>query len=255
MPDWPISPRGIGMQAKLYSLSTSHPAMAAAGMLEHKGIEFRTVDLLPGMHPLLVRAAGFRGGTVPALRLDGRRIQGSLEISRALEQVVPDPSLFPADAPARREVEDAERWGEEVLQTVVRRLFRWAARNSQRVRTWIAGDVVGMPAPALMGYLNAPVALVMARLVSADDDTARAELARLPEVLDHVDTLIERGTIGAKAPNAADFQVLSSVRVLLAFEDLKGHFAGRPCAAAATNLFPRYPGDVPAALPREWLPA
>ena len=82
--------RVVRVTAKLYSLSLSHPGHAARLMLERKGIEHRVVDLLPGLHPPIVRAAGFRGGTVPALKLDGRRIQGSLRISRALEQARPD---------------------------------------------------------------------------------------------------------------------------------------------------------------------
>ena len=86
------------MTAKLYSMSLSHPSQAARLMLERKGIEHRVVELLPGFHPPQLRAAGFRGGTVPALKLDGRRIQGSLRISRALEQARPDVApLFPAD--------------------------------------------------------------------------------------------------------------------------------------------------------------
>ena len=95
------------MPAKLYALSLSHPSQAARLMLEHKGIEHQIVDLMPGMHPLQLRAAGFRGGTVPALKLDGRRIQGSLLISRALEQVRPEPTALPG----RRAYGDRRRGG------------------------------------------------------------------------------------------------------------------------------------------------
>ena len=56
-------------------------------MLERKGIEHEVVDLLPGFHPLQLRAAGFRGGTVPALWIQGRRVQGSRRISRTLEEL------------------------------------------------------------------------------------------------------------------------------------------------------------------------
>jgi glutathione S-transferase len=243
------------VHAKLYSLSLSHPAMAAGGMLDHKGIEHQTVDLLPGLHPLFVHGAGFRGASVPALRLDGRRIQGSLCIARELDQLKPDPPLFPSDSTARSEVEHAERWGEEVLQPVPRRIFRWAARNSHRVRRWVAGEIVGMPAPGLMATLNAPVSRLMARQVSADDATVRAEVDRLPELLDRIDALIDNGTIGGPDLNAADFQILSSVRVLLAFDDLQALVDSHPCTEAAKRLFPRYPGRVPPVLPREWLPA
>jgi glutathione S-transferase len=86
------------VSARLYSLSLSHPSQAARLMLEHKGLEHEVVELLAGIHPLQLRAAGFRAGTVPALKLDGRRVQGSLRISRALEQARPEPALFPLRA-------------------------------------------------------------------------------------------------------------------------------------------------------------
>src|SRR5919109_3563343 len=109
------------MRATLYGLQLSHPALAARAMLERKGIEHRVVDLLPGMHPVQLRMHGFRGGTVPALSIDGRRLQNSRRISRVLDEIEPASPLFPADADARRAVEEAERWGELVFQDTPRR--------------------------------------------------------------------------------------------------------------------------------------
>src|SRR4051794_33960196 len=99
------------MGATLYSLVVSHPAIAARGMLEYKGIEHRVVNLPPSFHPVVLRARGFRHNTVPALVIDGRRVQGSRNISRKLDVVKPDPLLFPSDREQRQAVEEAERWG------------------------------------------------------------------------------------------------------------------------------------------------
>src|SRR6266511_2447118 len=106
------------MRVILYWFPQSNPSQAVRLMLELKEIEFEPKSLIPGLHPLQVRAAGFRGRTVPALRLNGRRVQGSLEISRALEELQPEPPLFPEDPERRAAVEEAERWGEAVLQPV-----------------------------------------------------------------------------------------------------------------------------------------
>jgi glutathione S-transferase len=106
------------LPARLYFLSLSHPSQAARLMLERKGIEHKLVNILPGSQPVVVRLVGFRGITVPALRIDGRRIQGSREISRFLDELVPEPPLFPRDPEQRRTVEAAEHWGEETLQPV-----------------------------------------------------------------------------------------------------------------------------------------
>ena len=92
----------VEMTAKLYSLSLSHPARASRLMLEFKGIDHEVVDLLPGMHPMQLRAARFRHGTVPALKVDGKRVQGSVPISRFLERLRPQPPLFPTEPAPRR---------------------------------------------------------------------------------------------------------------------------------------------------------
>ena len=159
------------MTTKLYSLALSHPAHAARLMLERKRIDYELVDGLPGLHPLQLRLAGFRGGTVPALRIDGHRVQGSRRISRALDELRPEPALFPADPDLRTAVIEAERWGEKLLQPVPRRIFRWGASHSQAVRRWIVAEVVGWPAAGALGRAQAPIAWRFAHMVGADDDT------------------------------------------------------------------------------------
>jgi glutathione S-transferase len=243
------------MPAKLYSLALSHPSLAARKMLELKGIEHRVVYLLPGLHPLVVRGAGFRGQTVPALKLDGRRIQGSLEIARALDELAPEPPLFPRDPDRRRAVEEAERWGERELQDLPRRFMRWGVRNSNDFRRWMAADIANMPLPGLLARANKPVAARFARVSNATDEQVRDDLERLPEMLDRVDRLVTDGTIGGEQPNAADLQILSSVRCLAAFEDLRPLVEARPAARHARRLFPDYPEPIPRVLPANWLPA
>lgn len=242
------------MAAKLYWFAASHPAMAARKMLELKGIDFDEVTVLPGTQRLHLRAAGFRGGTVPALKLDGRRVQGSRALARALDAHAPEPPLFPSEPPARTRVEEAELWGERELQPVPRVLMRWGLVHDLRLRRWLA-EGSGMPLPGLSGRASAPVARYYARAIGADESSARRALEQLPAMLNRCDALLEEGTLRADAPNAAALQILSSVRALDAFSDLHDRVGVRPAAAAARQVFPEYPGPVPAFLPREWLAA
>jgi glutathione S-transferase len=243
----------LRLAAKLYSFSLSHPSQAVRLMLERKGIEHEVIDLLPGLHPVAVRAAGFRGGTVPALKFDGRKVQGSRRISRTLEELRPEPALFPTDPVRHEQAVEAERWGERVLQPVPRRIFRWCTAHSQAVRRWMVADVVGMPAPGPLAAVQAPLAWRFARTSGADDAAVRADVANLPALLGHVDELIAAGTIGGEGPNAADYQIATTVRVFLAFDDLRAAAAGRPAGALAARLLPSYPEPIPPALPPEWL--
>ncbi len=240
------------MTAKLYSLALSHPSHAARVMLERKGIDHEVVELLPGMHPVQLRLAGFRGGTVPALRIDGRRIQGSREIARALDEIAPRPELFPSDPVRRRAVEAAEAWGEQSLQPVPRRLFRWALSRNPELRVGLARSI-GMPAPELVGRAQGPIASYFARKSGATDERVRSNVEALPAMLDHVDGLIADGTIGDEEPNAADLQIGTSVRVLLSFDDLRPMVEGRPASELAMRVLPEYPGRTPAVLPPAWL--
>jgi glutathione S-transferase len=242
------------MPATLYSLPTSHPALAARAMLEHKGIEHRVVQLVPGMHPLFLRARRFREGTVPALIIDGRRIQRSRTISRALDEIQPDPPLFPRDPDARRRVEEAERWGEEVLQHVPRRIFRFMASRSYEVRRWLAVDAGSVPGGALIARPSLQ-AKAFARMSGADAETVRADVASLRDLLAEVERLRDAGAIGGAERNAADFQIASSVRSLAKFGDLEPYLGDHPAIRWAATVVPALPGPVPPALPREWLAA
>lgn len=240
------------MSARLYSLSLSHPSHAVRLMLELKGIDHEVKDLLPGFHPPQLRLAGFRGDTVPALKIDGRRLQSSLAISRALEEIQPDPPLFPADPQRRHAVEEAEAWGEREFQPVPRRIFRWSVTHSGELRRSMAKSI-GMPAPNVAAAMNVPIARHFARKAGAGDERVRANIENLPALFDRVDALIAEGTIGSAQPNAADFQIGTTARVFLAFEDLAPLLEGRPTKELALRILPRYPGRVPRVLPPEWL--
>jgi glutathione S-transferase len=243
------------MKATVYALPGSHPVKAALLMLDRKGIEWRRRDLPNVVDRPLLRAMGFPGPTVPAIKIDGRKVQTSRAIARALDELVPDPPLFPADPDRRAAVEDAERWGDEVLQPVPRRLS-WGAltRDRSGLRSFLEGPVMGIP-PGIAAATAAPLVYGSARVNKATDDAVRADLMSLPALIDQVDDLIANGVIGASEPNAADFQILTSVRLLLCFDDLHPLLEGRPAAEHAMRLVPDYPGRIPPVYPAEWLPA
>jgi len=222
-------------------------------MAEHKGIDHKMVWLLPGLHAATVHARGFRGSTVPAMKLNGKRYQHSREISRAFEDAVPEQRLFPEAPRDRLEVEEAERWGDEVLQGAPRRIYRWLASHRPEYRVQIARDV-GLPAPGLAGRVNTPVAKFMARKSGSSDQRVQATLGLLPALLDRVEQLISQSVIGDREnPNAADFQIVTTVRALLISEDIAPLIEGRRSARWAMELMPDFPGTVPAGLPPAWL--
>jgi glutathione S-transferase len=114
---------------------------------------------------------------------------------------------------------------------------------------------VGIPFPRFAAWINTPAAKHLANKVDADGEIQRA-IAQVPEVLDHVDRLIADGVIGGEEPNAADFQIATSVRMLLNVADLDPVTKDRPAADLAMRYVPEFGTDFPAGLlPAEWLTA
>ncbi|MGH2991594.1 MAG: glutathione S-transferase N-terminal domain-containing protein [Solirubrobacterales bacterium] len=241
------------MAATLYVIPGSHPAMTVRLMLERKGIEYRRVDLMPVISKAALKALRFPGVTVPALKLDDRRIQGSLEIARELDRLRPEPPLFPGDPERRTAVEEAEGWGDDALQGLARRIL-WNAvrRDRSSIGTYAEGARLGIPI-AVAVKTAAPIIAASVRLNRASDDNVRADLAALPGALDRIDDWIEEGLLGSETPNAADFQIAPSVRLLLTLDDLRPAIVGRPAGELATRIVPEFPGRVAPVYPAQWL--
>ena len=241
---------------RLYIIPGSNPCVAAELMLKRKGIDYRRRDLIPAVHIAIVRALGFPGRTVPALKCDGRKVQGSRAIARFLDELKPEPSLFPAEPARRAAVEKAERCGDEALQSVPRRLAwfalrRWRERSA--LREFLGDYRLGVPTSFAVAAM-APIAWVEQRINKASAAAVRADLERLPALLDHVDELLAQGVIGGEVPNAADYQIAPSLRLLLAFDQLRPLIEGRPAGAFATRVAPALPGPIPSVLPADWVP-
>jgi glutathione S-transferase len=241
------------VKAHLYVLPASHPAFTARLMLEHKGIPYKRTDLMPVVSKGVLRAVGFPGVTVPALKLDGNKVQGSREIARELDRRQPEPPLFPADPQKRAAVEEAERWGNDVLQPPMRQILWWTFKHDKGpMRSYSEGAKLGVPISLAM-KTAAPVIAISSRINEADDETVRGSLAEFPAMLAKVDGLIAAGTIGGEQPNAADFQIATSLRLAMTLDDLRPAIESRPAGQLAMRLVPDYPGHTPPIFPAEWL--
>ncbi|HMD52486.1 MAG TPA: glutathione S-transferase N-terminal domain-containing protein [Solirubrobacteraceae bacterium] len=239
----------------LYSLTGSHPCAAVEEAMRRKGIDYRRVELLP-LSQLLVGPVLYGAATVPGMRIGAERIAGSRSIMRRLDTLAPEPPLLPPPADPRREsVLDAERWGDDVLQGVPRRLLDVAfVRRPAAMESYAADGLLHIP-PALLRPALPFTARMMALRNKATDESARTDLMDLPYHLDRVDGWITEGLLGGEQPNAADLQIGSSIRLLMTIGDVRPLIEGRP-SAGLVGYFPPMAGEVPAGvLPAEWQPA
>lgn len=243
------------MKVKLYALPASHPCAAVEVALKLKSIDYKRIDLLP-MSQQIIGPLRYGGNTVPGLRVGHERLAGSRTIMRRLDALAPAPPLLPSlsDAVARARVLEAERWGDEVLQSVPRRIIDACFLRDPTCMESYAGDTK-LPLPrALLRPAMPTTAKLMARRNHARDEIVQADMAALPAQLDHIDAWISDGVLGGEQPNAADLQIGSSIRLLLTIGDVRPLILGRP-VEQLTRWFPPQPGEVPAGiLPAQWLP-
>lgn len=234
----------------LHALAPSHPCMTVAAALELKGLEYERVDLAPGTHnDEIARIYGEGLRTVPGLLIDDETVHGSRAILARLEQLEPEPPLFPE--PIAERVREAERWGDEELQDLGRRL-PWGALH---FRPEALGSYLGT---GPLDPAGTDFAISAARRAwkyhELSAERLAADLAGLPEKLDHVDRLAAEGVVGGERPNAADLQIGATLRLLVTIGDLRPLIEGRAAEQLARRWFPDYAGEIPAgAYPAGWV--
>jgi glutathione S-transferase len=235
------------MRAKLIGVPGSHPVISAELMLRHKGVEFTRTDLPNMTHKVMLPLLRYRGSTVPVMRIEGKRVSGTMKIARALEALVPEPPMLIAD-------QGEEAWADSVLQDGVRQLARYAiGEDEEAMASFLHEPLLGIP-PGLVKRAVPVLRPVVSRQMRPKKGTAQACLQALPGQLDRVDALLAQGVIGGAQPNVVDFQVAPSVRLMLTFDQLRDHVDTRPAGAHARRFVPDYPGRFREVFPDAWLP-
>ena len=113
----------------LYQFPISHYCEKSRWQLDHKGLAYRTRNLLPGPHRLRTQWMA-RINTLPVLR-DGQRVVGdSTKIAYYLEKHYPERSLIPTDAESRARVIELEQQLDRV---------------AVHVRRWLYGQIIDRP--------------------------------------------------------------------------------------------------------------
>ena len=74
-------------------------------------------------------------------------------------------------------------------------------------------------------------------------------------MLDRIDDWIADGLIGGAEPNVADFQIATTLALLMTLEDLRPAIEARPAGELAKRVAPGYPGRMPRVFPPDWITA
>lgn len=235
----------------LHAVPFSHPCLAVKAVLDRHGLEYETVDLVSGTHGETIESIYGEGRrTVPGLLVDDEPVHGTTAIFERLDELVDDADLYPGAVAAA--IREAERGIAEDLQTAGRHLVFGALHFRPEALGTFAG--AGPLDPAGTDFA---IKLVRGawRYIGISAELLAAALAALPEQLDIVDELIEGGVAGGDDPTAVDFQLGSSLHMLMQIGDVRPLIAGRPAEGLVDSWFERGPADIPAgAFPAGWVP-
>jgi glutathione S-transferase len=222
------------LTATLYGIPGSHAVRTGELMLEHKGIDFRRVNFPPGPHRVLVRVMGFKGDRVPAVKFeDGRRAQGTRELPRVLDELVPEPRLVPDDPRAL----EAERWADHVLQQWARRMV--ASAGAHDPDAFAGRGAEGRLGVLLMGH-DVPrrvVARAVLMVFRANKEQLRQDRERTGEILDQVDAWIADGVLNGDELRSPDLAVASSLALVEYIVALQPELRRRPLNELVERVF------------------
>jgi glutathione S-transferase len=244
----------------LYVIPGSHACRSAMLMLEHKGLAYRRVDLIPGAHPVAARVLGFSSGgqtrsaggrrtlwlrladhlaTVPGLASGKERISTNHGIARFLDARHPESPLIPTDPQRLVSVEEVEDWANGRLQMDARRLLGGAMLR----------DPVGFSRAMGQGRMGCllyrhaitrrvVVTKILRGAFAFSLEAERELLSSLPATLDRIDSWIDEGIIGQDELNVADFMIVPSLALILYRPDVRPLFEGRPALELVDRLLP-----------------
>ena len=157
------------------------------------------------------------------------------DIARLLEREQPEPPLFPADPERRERVEEAEAWGDEILQMTARRLALVAGGAGKL----IDGGSEGRLGPLLFAnpHVRRTAVKMFSRVFAASPRDEPALLAESRELLERVDSYIAEGVLGGDELNVADFTIAPSVALLAYHRELAAQIEDGPAGQMLDRVF------------------
>ncbi len=234
----------------LHALPPSHPCVTVSAALKYKGLEFERINLdYHDFGDRMEEIYGKENRTVPGLTIGDETIHGSAAILERLDQLFPEPTLYPE--PIADAVREAETWGEGDFQDFGRRLAWGVLRFRPEFLGVLSGGGQLDPAGTdfAMKFVEATWkyhGITCARIAE--------DLEQLPGAVEQIETFASEGLIDGETPTAADFQIGATARVLLAIGDLAPILDGTAIASSVRKFLPGYSTLVPAgAFPAGWV--
>jgi glutathione S-transferase len=173
----------------LWHIEISHFSEKARWALQIKGVEHERRAPPPGLHiPVALWLTRGRSGTLPILEIDGQRLADSTAIIEALEEHVPDPPLYPADAHERERALDLEDFFDRALGPAIRRLVWHELRGDpERLAALAARATPALPDSAVVPYTRLLAAGTSLRYGAGSARAAQRAKSMVLAILDRLE--------------------------------------------------------------------
>jgi glutathione S-transferase len=195
---------GAGSMLELYQFEMSHFVEKVRLVLDYKGLEYRKIEVLPGIGQLdLFQKTGQR--QVPVLKDGETMIADSTAIVQYLDNRYPDKPVIPVEAKERAMCLLLEQWADEVLAIDARKGLLSCISQNPTFRTALLPAMTPAPLKSFLSGLPVNLLSNLAAPVGLGADKIREALR---EDLRHLSAILatQPYLIGSQ-PTAADFAV------------------------------------------------
>lgn len=168
----------------------SHFCEKARWALDHKGLVYRTHDLVPGAHLWATRRLN-AGRTLPIL-LDGARVVGdSAAIVDDLDARHPQAPLTPADAAQAQQARQWENWAAREIGVPVRLLFYFHVLPRRALALEILGTGASPAARRMLGWCYPLLRRGMTQRMGIHAEAAQDAQTTLRRAFDRLDAMAQ----------------------------------------------------------------
>jgi glutathione S-transferase len=190
---------------ELYQFELSHYAEKVRFILDYKGLDYRKVEVTPGVGQIEVFQLSGQP-QVPVLKDEGTVIADSTAIAEFLDRKYPEKPVIPTEGAIRGQVLILEQWADNIFGMNARKGLLISSTQNPVFRTAFlpsaTPDVIknlvnSLPSLDFLGNLGAPVGLSTDRA----KDTLRQNLSWLCSIL------AEQPYLVGDQPTIADFAV------------------------------------------------
>jgi len=175
---------------KLYQFPISHYCEKARWALEYKNIEYKKINLLPGLHAKKAKKLTSHS-SLPILIHEKKIINESSKIVSYLNQTFPENFLTPQDENLKQEAMQWEKFADEELGSDVRRICYHTLLLHPNLITPYFTDGGPWYGKLYMKVTYPKLAQTMRKLMKLDDENIAQIKQRLAQNIDKVHTHIK----------------------------------------------------------------